>query len=242
MSPLAFYHFHHAQIQRAAQSLSHQVNNYVASTSSLYDLLRTYFSHPAEAKNCRHLPLIFHSSSSPSSSSSVVISQVRRTLPTELSTHDFLKPLALIKHITYRERTHLSALKVQHMQKARMNFPLTPKKEEKIAPIRPSVLRGKIASQVLLYLSQENQFPIAKQEPSLKCLSNTAAFRYLLARDHCSSQPRPSENSSKSISGHATLTTPSEANRRNIIIIIIISSQFSPRTRYCCNSYLAVSG
>lgn len=194
MSPLAFYHFHHAQIQRAAQSLSHQVNNYVASTSSLYDLLRTYFSHPAEAKNCRHLPLIFNSSSS------VVMRQETRTLPTAQSTHDFPKPTALIKHITYRERRHLSALKVQHMQKARMNFPLTPKKKKKKTPIRPSVLRGKIASQMLFYISQENQFPIAKQEPSLQCLSNTtatatatAAIRYLLARDHCSSHRHPSQ-------------------------------------------------
>lgn len=112
--------------------------DYVASNSSLYYLLRGYSSHPAEAKNCRPRPLIFHSSSS---SSSVVMSQERRTLPTKQSTHDFLKPTALTKHITYRERRHLSALKVQHMQKARMNFPSTPKKKKNIAPIRPSVLK-----------------------------------------------------------------------------------------------------
>lgn len=138
MSPLAFYHFHHAQIQRAAQSRSHQVNNCVASTSRLYDLLRTYFSHPAEAKNCRHLPLIFNSSSS------VVMRQETRTWSTEQSTHDFPKPTALIRHITYRERRHFSASKVQHMQKARMNFPLTPKKKLQVVP----ACQGKIASQV----------------------------------------------------------------------------------------------
>lgn len=111
--------------------------DYIALISSLYDLFRAESPHPAEAKNCRHRPLIFHSSSS---SSSVVMRQERRTLPTKQSTHDFLKPTALTKHITYRERRHLSALKVQHMQKARMNFPLTPKRKNN-PTIRPSVLR-----------------------------------------------------------------------------------------------------
>lgn len=107
--------------------------DYIALTSSLYDLFRAQSPHPAEAKNCRHRPLIFHSSSS----LSVVMRQERRTLPTEQSTHE---TNCVTKHITitYRERRHLSALKVQHMQKARMNFPSTPKKKRKTLQFVPA--------------------------------------------------------------------------------------------------------
>lgn len=109
--------------------------DYVASTSSLYYLLRGYSPHPVEAKNCRHLPLIFNSSSS------VVMRQERRTLLTVQSTHDFPKPTALIKHITYRERRHFSRLESPAYAKSTHELSVNAKKEEKKAPIRPSVLK-----------------------------------------------------------------------------------------------------